>query len=77
MSQNKNIFYLLDLLVDNDADSMLGYVVDTACLAVVAFMRHTFLNGTCALEVNSKRQRHKNNRRTQISPKQQSLPFSI
>lgn len=42
----------LDLLVDNDADSMLGYIVDTSCLAMVAFMRHTLLNGTCALDVN-------------------------
>lgn len=44
--------YLLDLLVDNDADSMLGYVVDTSRLAMVALVRHSFLNGTCALERN-------------------------
>lgn len=44
------ISYLLDLLVDNDADSMLGYIVDTSCLAMVALMRHTSLNGTCALK---------------------------
>lgn len=50
-SKNKGS-YLLDLLVDNDADSMLGYIVDASCLAVVAFMRHTFLNGSCALKQN-------------------------
>lgn len=59
MPQNQNTFYLLDLLVDNDADSMLGYVVDAPGLAMVAFMRHTFLNGTCALKANRKGQGHK------------------
>lgn len=52
MHQKDSIYilgYSLDLLVDNDANSMLGYVVDSASLAVVALMRHSFLNGTCAL----------------------------
>lgn len=44
--------YLLDLLVDNNADSMLGYVVHTSCLAMVALVRHTLLNGSCALKRN-------------------------
>lgn len=42
--------YLLDLLVDNYTNSMLGYIVDTSCLAMIALMRHSFLNGTCALK---------------------------
>lgn len=46
----KNIFYSLNLLVDNDANSMLGYIVDSASFAVVALMGHSLLNGTCALE---------------------------
>lgn len=45
--------HLLDLLVDNDADSMLGYVVYSSCLAMVALVRHSFLNGTCALKKTS------------------------
>lgn len=49
--KNKDIYYLLDLLVDNDAHSMLGNIVDTSCLAMVALMRHTFLNGACALKL--------------------------
>lgn len=44
------LWYLLDLLVDNDANSMLGYVVHTSRFTVVAFVRHSFLNGACALE---------------------------
>lgn len=58
LPQTKNIYtdlslkvwYLLDLLVDNDANSMLGYVVHTSRLTMVALVRHSFLNGTCALE---------------------------
>lgn len=42
----------LDLLVDNNADSMLSYVVDTSCFAMVALVRHTLLNGACALDVD-------------------------
>lgn len=41
--------YLLDLLVDYDAHSMLGNIVHTACFPMVTLMRHTLLNGTCAL----------------------------
>lgn len=46
--------YLLDLLVNNDTDSMLGYVVNSSRFAMVALMGHTLLNGTCALERNHK-----------------------
>lgn len=46
-------FHLLDLLVDNDANGMLGNIVHTSRLPMVAFMRHSFLNGTCALEWQS------------------------
>lgn len=46
--------YLLDLLVHNDANSMLGYVVYASRFTMVAFVRHSFLNGACALE----RERH-------------------
>lgn len=49
-----NICHLLDLLVDNDANSMLGYVVHTARLTMVALVRHSFLNGTCALKRHHK-----------------------
>ena len=54
-------FYSLDLLVDDDADGMLGYIVDSASLAVVALMRHSFLNGTCALESNKLHEKPRQN----------------
>lgn len=41
--------YLLDLLVDDDSQGMLGNIVHTARLAMVAFMRHSFLDGSCSL----------------------------
>lgn len=44
--------YLLDLLVDNDAYSMLRDVINASRFAVVALMRHAFLNGSCALSTN-------------------------
>lgn len=44
-----NICHLLDLFVDNDANSMLGYIVHTSRLTMVALVRHSFLNCTCAL----------------------------
>ena len=50
--------YSLDLLVDDDADSMLGYIVDSTSLTVVALMRHSFLNGTCALESYKLHEKH-------------------
>lgn len=48
--------YLLDLLVDNDADSVLSYIVDTSRLTMVALVRHSLLNGTCALKRNHMQQ---------------------
>lgn len=42
--------YLLDLLVDNDAYSMLCNIINTSCFAMVAFMRHSLLDGSCALD---------------------------
>lgn len=41
--------YLLNLLVDNNADSVLGYIVHTSCLAMVTLVGHSFLDGACAL----------------------------
>lgn len=34
---------------------MLGYIVDTSRFAVIALVRHAFLNGTCALKTNNKK----------------------
>lgn len=48
-----NMCHLLDLLVDNDANSMLGYIVHASCFTMVALVRHSFLNGTCALKTNT------------------------
>lgn len=48
-SATPDTLYLLDLLVDNDAYSMLCDIIDAARLAMVALMRHAFLNGSCAL----------------------------
>lgn len=45
-------WYLLDLLVDNDAYSMLCNIINASCFAMVAFMRHALLNGSCALDKN-------------------------
>lgn len=47
------ISHLLDLLVDNDANSMLGYVVHTACFAMITLVRHSFLDCTCTLKNNT------------------------
>lgn len=44
------ISHLLDLLVDNDANSMLGDVVHTSRFAMVTLVRHSFLDCTCALK---------------------------
>lgn len=43
------ISHLLDLLVDNDANSMLGYVVHTSRFAMITLVRHSFLDCTCTL----------------------------
>lgn len=48
-----NMCHLLDLLVDNDANSVLGYIVHSSCFTMVALVRHSFLNGTCALKTNA------------------------
>ena len=37
------------LHIQDDADSVLGHVVDNASLAVVDLVRHTLLNGTCSV----------------------------
>lgn len=57
LDASRNICHLLDLLVDNDANSMLGYVVHASRLTMVALVRHSFLNGTCALKRNAIMQR--------------------
>lgn len=57
------------MLVDDDANSMLGNVVHASRLPMVAFMRHTFLNGTCALERQSNKNKivtTKNNKMIQM-----------
>lgn len=41
---------LLDLLVDNDANSMLGYIVHTSRFPMITLVRHSFLDCTCALK---------------------------
>lgn len=44
------ISHLLDLLVDNDANSMLGYIVHTPRFAMITLVRHSFLDCTCTLK---------------------------
>lgn len=43
------VLYSLDLLVDDDAYSMLCDIINPSRFAVVALVRHAFLNGSCAL----------------------------
>jgi hypothetical protein len=43
--------FALNLLVDNDAHSMLGDIVDSSGFAVVALMGHSFLNSAHSLDV--------------------------
>ena len=41
--------YLLNLFVYNDANSMLGNIVDSPGFAMVTFVGHSFLNSTHSL----------------------------
>jgi len=41
-----------DSLVHNNTDGVLGDVVDSSSLSVVAFVWHTLLDGTITLDVN-------------------------
>lgn len=43
--------YLLNLLVHNNAHSMLSNVIYSSSLAMVTFVGHAFLNCSCALLV--------------------------
>ena len=43
--------YLLNLFVDNNANSMLGNIVDSSSFAVVTFVGHSFLNSAHSLDV--------------------------
>jgi hypothetical protein len=46
-------FHLLDALVDDDTESVLGYVVDATCLTVIRLVGHTFLNSSATLCYNT------------------------